>query len=315
MERILKKGLPVFPKLLTLTAKETVNFYDRFQDFLSGYLLPLMPFNLIRLAFNFEGLFVPGLGMECYADCAAAMMEVLPRLLPPHNSEVQVAISTVGGESKNGYDLFWRVLELAVPGFDPTIPIEQPWWTRDTDILTFSREHELYFRLLAKKHVFNDARTRTNMFLRAITSSEYADVITTVQLHVDVFRHKDDDGFLPTHLRLRGIATMLHQNAKARVRDVNLPRIHHMISDDGHQDWLTEEYSSLHIQGSSPRAFQVEREISRGSRNFDRIDGRAGGNRIADGHNRDPNNRGYDRRGNDRRINRAGGQPPGPPQG
>jgi hypothetical protein len=215
VERILEKGLPVFPKLLTLTAKETVNFYNKFQELSSGYLLPLMPFNIIRLAFNVEGLFVPGLGTECYADCAAAMMEVLPRFLPPHDSEVQVAISVVRGKSKNGYDIFWRVLELAVPGFDPTIPIEQPRWTRDTDILTFSWEHELYFRLLAKKHVFNDARTRTNMFLRAITSSEYADVITTVQLHVDVFRHEDDDGFLPTHLRLRGIATMLHQNAKA----------------------------------------------------------------------------------------------------
>ncbi len=166
------------------------------------------------------------------------------------------------------------MLELAVPEFDPTIPIEQPRWTWDTDILMFSREHELYFCLLAKKHVFNDARTRTNMILRAITSSEYADVITTVQSHVNVFRHKDDNGFLPTHLRLWVIVTMLHQNGKAQVHDVNLPWIHRMIGDDGHQDWSTEEYSPFHIQGSSPRAFWVERGISRGSWNFDRIDGR-----------------------------------------
>jgi hypothetical protein len=59
------------------------------------------------------------------------------------------------------------VLELAVPGFNPTIPIDQPWWARDTDVFEFSWDHELYFRLLAKKHVFIDARTRTNMFLRA----------------------------------------------------------------------------------------------------------------------------------------------------
>jgi hypothetical protein len=102
VERILEKGLPVFPKLLTLTAKDTVHFYDKLQELSAGYLLPLMPFDVIRLEFNFEGLFVPGLGTECYADCAAAMMEVLPRLLPPHNTEVQVAISAVCGESKNG---------------------------------------------------------------------------------------------------------------------------------------------------------------------------------------------------------------------
>jgi hypothetical protein len=140
--------------------------------------------------------------MEYYADCAATMMEVLPCLLPQHDSEVQVAILAVRGESKNGYNLFWWVLELAVPGFNPTVPIDQPRWNRDTDVLTFSREHKLYFCLLAKKHVFIDARTWTNMFLWAITSSEYADMITTVQLHVDVFWHEDDNGFLPTHLRL-----------------------------------------------------------------------------------------------------------------
>jgi hypothetical protein len=142
----------------------------------------------------------------------------------------------VCGESKNGYDLFWWVLELAVPGFDPTVPINQPWWNWDMDVLAFSREHELYFCLLAKKHIFIDARTLTNMFLQAITSSEYADVITTVQLHVDVFRHKDNNGFLPTQLRLRGIVTMLHQNAKTWVRDVGLPLLHCMFGDNGHQD-------------------------------------------------------------------------------
>jgi hypothetical protein len=95
------------------------------------------PFNVIRLKFNFNGLFVLRLGTECYADCAATMMEGLPPLLPQHDSEVQVAILVVCGESKNGYDLFWGVLELAVPEFDPTVPINQPWWNWDTDVLAF----------------------------------------------------------------------------------------------------------------------------------------------------------------------------------
>jgi hypothetical protein len=126
VKRILEKGFPVFPKLKTLMVKETVQFYNQLQELSAGYLLPLMPVDGIRLKFNFEGLFVPGLSTECYADCATALMEVLPRLLPAHNSEVQVTILAVRGKSKNGYDLFWLVLELAVPGFDPTIPIDQP---------------------------------------------------------------------------------------------------------------------------------------------------------------------------------------------
>jgi hypothetical protein len=235
------------------------------------------------------------------------MMEVLPCLLPPHYLEVQVAISAVRGESKNGYDLFWRVLELAVPGFDPTVPIDQPRWIRDMGILAFSWVHELYFSLLAKKHVFIDTRTRTNMFLRAITSSEYADVITTVQSHVDVFWHEDEDGFLPTHLRLRGIANMLHLNAKAWVHDVGLPWINRIFGDDRHRDWSGDACPSFHIQGSTPRASWFER----GGRNFDsRV-----GNQIADVRNCDPDNCGYDRRGNNRRTDCAGGRPSEPPQG
>jgi hypothetical protein len=219
-----------------LTAKGTVQFYDKLQELLVEYLIPLMPFDIIRLEFNFEGLFVPGLDTESYADCAAILMEVLPLLLPSHDLKVQVAISAVHGKSKNGYNLYWRVLELAVPGFDPTIPIDQPWWARDTDVLEFSWDHELYFCLLTKKHVFIDTRTRTNMFQHAITSSEYADVITTVQSHVNVFRHKDNNGFLPTHLRLCDIANMLHQNVKARVRDIGQPWIHCMHGGDGLRD-------------------------------------------------------------------------------
>jgi hypothetical protein len=175
------------------------------------------------------------------------------------------------------------------------------------DVLAFSREHELYFRLLAKKHVFIDTRTRTNMFLRAITSSEYADVITTVQSHVDVFRHEDDDSFLPTHLRLRGIANMLHLNAKAWVRDVGLPWINRIFGDDRHRDWSGDACPSFHIQGSTPRAFWFERD----GQDFD---GHVG-NQIADVRYCNPKNRGHDHRGNDRRNDRAGGRPSEPPQG
>jgi hypothetical protein len=47
VERILEKGLSVFPKLSTLTAKDTVHFYNKLEELLVGYLLPLMPFDVI----------------------------------------------------------------------------------------------------------------------------------------------------------------------------------------------------------------------------------------------------------------------------
>jgi hypothetical protein len=223
VEWILERGLLVFPRLDSLTAAEAVTFYDKLQELSAVYLIPLMPFDAIHLEFNFEGLFVPGLGTNRYVDCASALMEILPRLLPPANWEVQAKISAVRSKLKNGYDLFWRILELTVPGFDPTIPIEKPRWTKDTDILEFCRGHELYFRLLAKKNMFYDSRSHTNMFLRGIASLDYANIITMLKSNIDMYWHADNDGFLPRHLRLNGIATTLHANTKAHVHDIGTP--------------------------------------------------------------------------------------------
>jgi hypothetical protein len=185
VDRILEKGLTVLPKLRETDAKGTVSFYERFQQVSAAYLIPLMPFDAICLRNNYEGLFPPGLGTDAYAECCAAVLEVLPRLLPSSNTEVDAIVSEVTNASRNGYDLFWRILELYVPGFDPTVPIAQPTWTRDTTILEFCQSHLLYFRLQAKKNVFFSARDRTNIFLRAVAPSEYADIVTTIMTSVD----------------------------------------------------------------------------------------------------------------------------------
>jgi len=91
-----------------------------------------MPFNAIKLSFNFEGLCPPGLGTLRYGEIGSALMDILPRLLSASIPEINSAIATVGSESNNGYDLFWRVLELTIPGFDPTVPILPPTWCRDS---------------------------------------------------------------------------------------------------------------------------------------------------------------------------------------
>ena len=165
VDRILEKGLTVLPKLRETDAKGTVAFYERFQQVSAAYLIPLMPFDAICLRNNYEGLFPPGLGTDAYAECCAAVLEVLPRLLPLSNTEVNALVSAVSNASRNGYDLLWRILELYVPGFDPTVPIAQPVWSRDSSILEFCQSHLLYFRLQAKKNVFFSARDRTNIFL------------------------------------------------------------------------------------------------------------------------------------------------------
>jgi hypothetical protein len=141
----LERGLSIFPKLHTVNARETVAFYERLQQVSGAYLIPLMPFDTISLANNYKGLFPPGLRTDAYAECGTAILELLLHLLPTSNIEVQAKLSVVLNTSHNGYDLMWCVLELFVPGFDPTIPITQPQWSCDGNILNFSQKHCLYF--------------------------------------------------------------------------------------------------------------------------------------------------------------------------
>jgi hypothetical protein len=102
VERILEKGLAVFPKLRGTSARETVSFYESLQQVSTLYLIPIMPFDTICLANNYEGLFLPGLGTDAYCECCIAMLEVLPRLIPINDYKVSAKLSGVRNSSRNG---------------------------------------------------------------------------------------------------------------------------------------------------------------------------------------------------------------------
>ena len=227
VEYILEKALPVFPRLQDLDVSGMVKFYNGLQKISMRYLLPLMPFDSISLAFGFEGLCPPGLGTVRYSAIASAWMDVLPCLLPQRESVVELAISSVSVDSNNRFDLMWRILELAVPEFKSMNPVQVPTWTPWTDVLLFCREHLLYFWLQSKHNMFFSACMQTNIFLRNIQFLEYADVITTLQSQVNAYLSDDNDGYLPANLCINGIATAIYMNALARARDVGLasPRV------------------------------------------------------------------------------------------
>jgi hypothetical protein len=86
VERILKRGLTVIPKLTELTAKATVTFYERLHQVSVTYLIPIMPFDSICLANNYEGLFPPGLGTEAYAECSTPSWNSFPGSFPTQTS-------------------------------------------------------------------------------------------------------------------------------------------------------------------------------------------------------------------------------------
>ena len=225
-DRILLKSFKLFPTLKSLATEDVVGFYDRFQELSTSHLLALMPFDSIVLKNRYEGLFIPGLGTRRYAECARAMMDFLPRLIPGTLSTcMDATLAAVRYESNNGNDYLWRVLKLYVPGFDPIVPIHPPQWADSNDVFHFAQAYLRFFRLQGKMLYHYTDRTRSGIFLRAILHSDYADTVTLLQSQVNSYREEYDTGFLPPHLRVHGLAESIHQNAQSRMRDIASPRI------------------------------------------------------------------------------------------
>ncbi len=160
MDKILQKSLSVFPRLESTRVEDVVAFCDCLQEVALGYIIAIIPFDAIVLAHKFEGLCPPGLGLVKYAAMCKALMELLPWLIPGSLSpQVNATLTLVRYESNNGYDYLWRVLELTVPGFDPTVPIHAPIWSDVEDIFQFAQAFLLFFRLQAKVKFHYDDRT------------------------------------------------------------------------------------------------------------------------------------------------------------
>jgi hypothetical protein len=117
-------------------------------------------------------------------------------------------------------------MELIIPGFDPAVPIQVPVWTGSNDIFSFAQEYLLYFHLHEKLNFHFDDRNHSGIFLWAIQFSEFADTVTMLQTQMNSFQFEYGDGYLPPHLHIHGLATSIHQNTQARLKDVARPRAH-----------------------------------------------------------------------------------------
>jgi hypothetical protein len=112
-----------------------------------------------------------------------------------------------------------------------------------------------------KKQVYFTTRNCTTMFLKTVASSKYANIVTTLQSNVDSYRHPNKEYFLPQHFPLSNIATLIHNNAKARVNDLVHCQINRVEGWKSMPDVLEDdELQFCHIQGYQPCVFRITTE-------------------------------------------------------
>ncbi len=144
------------------------------------------------------------------------------------------------------------------------MPLQQPSWDHDADILDFGQRFELYFRLQAKKQVYFNTRDRTTLFLKSVASTKYANIVTSLQSNIDLYRHPDDEYFLPQNYCLTNIAMLTHNHTKAQTRDLGIRCINRVAGWNSMADvLLDDELQYCHIQGYQPRVLCVEQNRDR----------------------------------------------------
>ncbi len=144
VEKIFHKSLLVFPWLESLRVEDVVYFYDHLQEVSMGFVLALRPSTPLSLQTDLRTSAPRALA------CLDTWLYLVPGSLSPQLGGV---LASVRYESNNKYDYLWQVLELALPGFDPTVPIEVPIWSNIDVIFHFAQSFLLYFRLQAKLNI------------------------------------------------------------------------------------------------------------------------------------------------------------------
>jgi hypothetical protein len=97
------------------------------------------------------------------------------------------------------------------------------------------------------------------MFLKAIASTEYGNIATSLQSNIDSYRHPEDEYFLPQNYRLTNVAMLIHNHTKSQARDLGLRCVNRVAGWDSFSDDVSdEELQYRHIQGYQPRALRVD---------------------------------------------------------
>jgi hypothetical protein len=102
------------------------------------------------------------------------------------------------------------------------------------------------------------------MFLHTVQFTEFADTVTTLLLHVNSYQMDYDNGYLPPHLCLHGLATSIHQTTQSWLRDVISPRVRRVLEDDDFLDGRDSLNNLPRVQGV-PRVNWMNRDNKQAS--------------------------------------------------
>jgi hypothetical protein len=176
-------------------APSVVNWYERLVSTCEAFPIGLVPFDAIQFGCRHEGICLPGLGFERYADMASALCTAMPICLEKADGRVRAMVSGIETKTRNGYEIVWNLLFRYVPGFDPTKTVDKPTWDgHEGDVIQYAAAFDLYFRLCAKRGNTHSQFNKSILFLKGITSRHLMKIVEPLIIAIESTQGDDDDG-------------------------------------------------------------------------------------------------------------------------
>ena len=178
----------------------------------------LLQFDAINPDKGYEGLVVPGLGIERYTKMAEVLMETIFNFLP-NTGEFERLKTRVEGESKNGFDALYRVLQLTLPGFSELMTEDKPVWDEENGTIDkYHKDWQMYSRIQSKDKKRFGHRAMALHFLNGIKAGEYDNMVSNLRSSIDLFTmdrvpsevpDESKSAYLPTALRISALCDQL----------------------------------------------------------------------------------------------------------
>lgn len=203
-----------FHRLEELSVELFIDFYTHMEFELRRYNICLVPFDMMLPKWQHVGLCLPGIGALKYLDIAAALFNLLGRLLPQDDQIVKSCTTALMGSAHDGFRLLRNIMAKSIPVFCPYIPCEVPMWETYKDVTHMSKMWKIHFRLLAKSGGGHSPMQQSLLFLQSLTDPSLAPHITSIRGQLQMHAEKQDDfedsdSILPSNLTIDGIVSTL----------------------------------------------------------------------------------------------------------
>lgn len=145
----------------------------------------LLPFDAIKINYQYVGLCIPGVGEKKYYEMARVLYQACEKTMPLEVDAVKNAFKNSSCQLRDGYKLLWTVMTTSQPAFCPYKRYPEPQWHLSRDVTTHAKRWILFFRFMGKSyHGYSSDTEQCLHFLRTIQEPALLSQVKSLEVNI-----------------------------------------------------------------------------------------------------------------------------------